>query len=561
MASFPGEYFDYYQEIARSAFADMLHDHERNHKYYLALKKAIERMHERGLRANVLDIGTGTAILSMMAVKCGADSVTACEAFRPMADAAERIIEHNGMSESIRMIKKRSTDIRVGDGADDLWQRANILVTEVFDTELIGEGAIETFNAAHLHLLETDCIVVPDSATIYVQTVESPLAWAWNQPKLIASLEGEVLLRTPTEIAECKGTAELHDIQLNQFPTHQFRELIPPTAVFEFDFSGKRAIPKDQRRRIPVRSQANGSAQAFFMWWVLKMDQEGELRIDCAPHWAHEDFERLKCEQPAHLPIQNVIPWRDHWMQAVFYNPKALHLNADESLELQCSRDEFSLWFELTHPNDDSNSKIDGERPLCTCGFHLAYSRTRIGQMNDNLRTKKLLRILETEINEKSTVLFVSDGSLIGLAVAALKARHVHLLDANKYTREVLQKYIDFNKLDNVSLIADVDDECIDWRRLTHIIGEPNFSTAIVPWDNFRFGDVIDRIMSRIDSNDVKILPKSASIEAIPIECLDLQKIIAPFGICETFDLTIFDKIIEVSIRSTLTVCLDHVLN
>lgn len=45
------EYFDLYQEIARSAFADMLHDYERNRKYYEALKKAIDKMHERNLPA------------------------------------------------------------------------------------------------------------------------------------------------------------------------------------------------------------------------------------------------------------------------------------------------------------------------------------------------------------------------------------------------------------------------------------------------------------------------------------------------------------------------------
>ena len=32
--------------------------------------------------------------------------------------------------------------------------RANILVTEVFDTELIGEGAIGTYTHAHKELLE-----------------------------------------------------------------------------------------------------------------------------------------------------------------------------------------------------------------------------------------------------------------------------------------------------------------------------------------------------------------------------------------------------------------------
>lgn len=36
----------------------------------------------------------------------------------------------------------------------DIPRRANILVTEVFDTELIGEGAIGTFSHAYKELLE-----------------------------------------------------------------------------------------------------------------------------------------------------------------------------------------------------------------------------------------------------------------------------------------------------------------------------------------------------------------------------------------------------------------------
>ena len=36
----------------------------------------------------------------------------------------------------------------------DMPRKANILVTEVYDTELIGEGAIPTFEHAHRVLLE-----------------------------------------------------------------------------------------------------------------------------------------------------------------------------------------------------------------------------------------------------------------------------------------------------------------------------------------------------------------------------------------------------------------------
>lgn len=200
------EDYDYHQEIARAAFADMLHDDERNKKYYKALQIAVDRMHASGQKANVLDIGTGTGILSMMAVKCGADSVVACEAFRPMADCAEQIIEANGMKQAIKIIKKRSTDIIVASDGD-MKQRANILVTEVFDTELIGEGAISIFNHAHDELLQKDCIVIPDSATIFAQVVEYPFGWAWNKPKILANLDGEVLLRTPKDV-KCDFLAE-----------------------------------------------------------------------------------------------------------------------------------------------------------------------------------------------------------------------------------------------------------------------------------------------------------------------------------------------------------------
>lgn len=51
------EDYDYHQEVARSAFADMLHDTERNQLYEKALKVAIDKLHSVGQKAKVLDIG------------------------------------------------------------------------------------------------------------------------------------------------------------------------------------------------------------------------------------------------------------------------------------------------------------------------------------------------------------------------------------------------------------------------------------------------------------------------------------------------------------------------
>lgn len=334
---------------------------------------------------------------------------------------------------------------------------------------------------------------------------------------------------------------------MNQFPVHQFREVAEPTPVFEFDWSGKTVITKNEFRKVTIIAKQNGTAQVFFMWWVLKMDQEGEIRISCAPHWAHEDFYNLKNERPQYQPEQNVIPWRDHWMQALYYAPKPVQMGVGEELRLKCNRDEFSLWFDIARvgsEGDDTQETI-AERPMCTCGFHLALSRTRIGQMNHSLRLKKFQKIFDKVLDQNSTVLFISEGSLLGVMIAALKVKHVYILDSNKYSRRVLEKYVDFNRFKNITLLDDVNETNVDWPTITHVIGEPNFITSILPWDNFYFGQIVNKIKGFCNEN-VQILPHTATIRAVPVEFLDLHKIFAPFDICESFDLKIFDRVIEV---------------
>lgn len=70
-----------------------------------------------------------------------------------MAKIASHVIAQNGYSDVIKVIPLRSTELVVEKGGY-MEEKANILVTEVFDTELIGEGALPTILHAHEHLLE-----------------------------------------------------------------------------------------------------------------------------------------------------------------------------------------------------------------------------------------------------------------------------------------------------------------------------------------------------------------------------------------------------------------------
>ncbi|XP_048461962.1 protein arginine N-methyltransferase 7 [Rhincodon typus] len=163
------EDYDYHQEIARSSYADMLHDKDRNEKYDSGIRAAVCRVKQRGQRAVVLDIGTGTGLLSMMAVRAGADYCYAVEVFKPMADVAQKIVDKNGFSNKIKVINKHSNSVTVGPSKP--------VSAEVSDTtpqqlqemvELVGPQAINLVKQVTLVLLQCIFLCITDSFWLFL---------------------------------------------------------------------------------------------------------------------------------------------------------------------------------------------------------------------------------------------------------------------------------------------------------------------------------------------------------------------------------------------------------
>ncbi|CAH2039388.1 unnamed protein product, partial [Iphiclides podalirius] len=528
------EDYDFHQEIARSAFADMLHDTERNKKYYRVLQLAIERMHSLGKKANVLDIGTGTGLLSIMAAKCGADSIVACEAFKPMAECCLKILHRNGVADKITVIPKRSTDITVGENGD-MKERANILVTEVFDTELIGEGALSTFSHAHKHLLEEDCIVVPDSAVIYVQIVECPTLQKWNKLNDLADEDLDIILKTPKKMKECAGSAAVHDIQLSQLPRQAFRELSDQIPVFYYDWSGKTPVDFKRTVRQQFKATNTGKAQMVFMWWELNMDPEGKIVLSCAPWWSHSEAD-LSSERP-----QDTVPWRDHWMQAVYYLPREMSLERDKETTLISCQDEYSIWFYL---EDEAIEQKDYKRPVCDCGVHMALSRTHVSYLNDGRRSKRFLSQLKEQLVKNAVVLDLNGSSLMGLASAKLGARRVYILEGANFNVAILNDYIKENAIGNVTVVSEVSDDVLEV--VTNVTCDPNFSAAVLPWENLKVAYLLYRYGNKLRSM-LSVIPEGFELWAMPVEFQDLHKIRIPLDVCEGIDMTVFDSLVESS--------------
>ncbi|XP_004744572.3 protein arginine N-methyltransferase 7 isoform X4 [Mustela putorius furo] len=454
------EHYDYHQEIARSSYADMLHDKDRNIKYYQGIRAAVSRVKDRGQKALVLDIGTGTGLLSMMAVAAGADFCYAIEVFKPMADAAVKIVEKNGFSDKIKIINKHSTEVTIGpDG--DMPCRANILITELFDTELIGEGALPSYEHAHRHLVQENCEAVPHRATVYAQLVESRRMWSWNKlfPVRVQTGHGEQVIIPPLELERCPGAPSVYDIQLNQVSPTDFTALSDVMPMFSVDFS-KQVSSSAACHSRQFEPLASGRAQVVLSWWDIEMDPEGKIKCTMAPFWAHSDPEELQ--------------WRDHWMQCVYFLPQEEPVVQGSSLFLLAHHDDYCVWYSLQKTSPEKNGRVSPPRPVCDCQAHLLWTRPRFGEINDQDRTERYVQALRTVLKPDSVCLCVSDGSLLSLLAHHLGAEQVFTIESSAASHRLMKKIFKANHVeDKVHIIekrpelltsADLEGEKDLWR-------------------------------------------------------------------------------------------------
>lgn len=142
----------------------MLNDRERNDAYEQAIASAVRGRH-------VLEIGAGSGLLAMMAARHGAASVVACEMSAPLAAAAQKIVARNGLADRVRIVAKKSMQLEIG---RDLAQKADVLIAEVFDVGLLGEGFVPALVHARAELLVAAPVLIPATARIHAVLIACP---------------------------------------------------------------------------------------------------------------------------------------------------------------------------------------------------------------------------------------------------------------------------------------------------------------------------------------------------------------------------------------------------
>eukprot|EP01060_Flectonema_neradi_P005426 TRINITY_DN1361_c0_g1_i3.p1 TRINITY_DN1361_c0_g1~~TRINITY_DN1361_c0_g1_i3.p1 ORF type:complete len:377 (+),score=49.43 TRINITY_DN1361_c0_g1_i3:54-1184(+) len=145
----------------------MMNDHHRNECFKEALREAIA---QETSPVRVLDVGSGSGLLSLLAVQNGAAQVHAVEGNEALAEVSKKIITKNKMDDKIKVLTNMSVNV----GLEDIGnKKADIMVSEVLGTLLLGESAIEYMADARDRLLKPGGHVIPSGAAQFVSVISS----------------------------------------------------------------------------------------------------------------------------------------------------------------------------------------------------------------------------------------------------------------------------------------------------------------------------------------------------------------------------------------------------
>ena len=137
-------------------------DHARVKAYQQAL---VEQIHPGDV---VLDLGCGTGILGLLALRAGARHVYAVDE-GPILQLAQAIAQDNGYADRVTHIRGRSDNIA-------LPQPANVLVTDQMAPFGLGAGLLRYLRDAATRLLTPNARLIPQSLSLCLAPAQAPEA-------------------------------------------------------------------------------------------------------------------------------------------------------------------------------------------------------------------------------------------------------------------------------------------------------------------------------------------------------------------------------------------------
>lgn len=278
----------------------MINDEERNLAYDLALKRA---MRPGDL---VLEIGTGSGIVSMMAARAGAGHVVTCEVLPTIADAARDIISANGYGDKITVITKKSTQLKLG---TDLPEKADLFVSELVNVGMLAPNMLPVIRHARENLVKPEGRVVPEAAIVYGALLQCDHLARINPVKEIAGFDMSQMdrFRSP-------GYAVF------DMASDPHRRLSDRFIALNFDFRIDMKEMDSHRLIVPVTE--SGLCHGVAFWFDLHMFEDIVYRSDSQAR-------------------------TNHWKQAVHFFAAPIAVHPGDHLTLAVGYDNTRIFFNL----------------------------------------------------------------------------------------------------------------------------------------------------------------------------------------------------------------------
>jgi Flp pilus assembly protein TadD/precorrin-6B methylase 2 len=230
----------------------MINDHERNDAYEAAL---LNNVRDGDV---VLEIGTGSALVAMMAARAGADHVYTCEMHKPLVEVARETVAVNGYSDRVTVIGKKSTDLEIG---QEMPEKADVFVSELINVGMLAPDMLAILQHARQNLLKPGAKIIPAAATVWCSLVQADDLRRISPIRTISGFDMSRFdqFRTP-------GYCTL-DLAADQ---HQL--LSNPEKAWFFDFY--KNMPASSSKALTVTASETGIAHGVAFWFDLHMDEK-----------------------------------------------------------------------------------------------------------------------------------------------------------------------------------------------------------------------------------------------------------------------------------------------
>ena len=262
----------------------MMNEQNRNQAYFDALKAVVTD------KSTVFEIGTGSGLLAMMAAKLGGKQVTTCETVPLIAETAQQIIADNKYEKTIKVIAKKSTEITVG---ADIDAQADILVSEIFSSELLGEHVLPSLEDAKRRLLKPQGKVIPAAGSIMIGLFTGDDI----RRNLIVDDSFGLNLQHFNSIVSKKRMIARNDLKIEL--------LSDGIAAFDFDFEGEDSFPAQSKiLHVPIKTA--GRCYGIVQWMRLDMVKGKDVVFENHPSQSSKVSNWQQCAYLFDEPIDVV---------------------------------------------------------------------------------------------------------------------------------------------------------------------------------------------------------------------------------------------------------------